>query len=210
MIKKIVKGKILNNYGEPIHNCKVELYLKKLRNDQLLITTCTDICGKYEIEYSIDENQNILNQCETDNTIPVANIFIKAYICNSTLSESGFDMFCQNQQCSDFIQSDVVYNASDEQTIDIIEGESIIEYPKYDKLTLDIRKLIYDMKIVDLVVDTDHNDIEYVSNLLNISQQEVLFIILSHRIEANYTLLTQRSIISLEGYVFYAFLESNQ
>ena len=207
---KIVNGTVLNTYGEPIINSKVEVYLKYLRSEKLLGESYTDQCGRYSISYNIEKTENNINACQEYDPTLAINIFAKAYICKSTLAETGFDMFCQdNQQCSNYIQSNIVYNASDEETIELVEGGTVIEPPKYDKLTLDIRKLIYDMNIIDLEVNSEHDDIEYVANLLGLTKQEVLYIIICHRLEANPNLRNLRSNTHIDGYVYYPFLELN-
>lgn len=208
MINKIVKGSILNKYGEPIPSCKVELYLKQLRRDILLAETYSDQCGMYSIQYAIDDSKNNSNKCSNENKIPLANIYLRAYICKSSLANTGFDMFCQsNQECTDYIQSGILYDADEEEIIDLIQGNQVKEYPKYDKLTLEIRRLIYNMDITDLEVNSEHNDIEYVSKLLGIDQKQVLYIIICHRLEASPSIGTRSATNHLKGYVYYPFLE---
>jgi Tc toxin complex TcA C-terminal TcB-binding domain/Neuraminidase-like domain len=179
--ENVVFGRVSDTQDRPLPNLVVQALDKDMRSEELLAESITDRDGKYEITW--------LHSQLSGRDRKEADIFIKVFTREkkALLYVSDIDA--------------VRFNAAPREEINItIEMAIQPEVVEYDYLLNEVSFLAEKVAIVDLQETEENRDITFLSKELEISNEKIEHLAVSHRLQAE---------SKIEAAFFYALLRKN-
>ncbi len=164
---KIVHGTVSDGRNNKLANLLVKAFDRDMRSEELLGECLTGAKGEYSISYT-EAQYSSLEKLSAD-------LAVKVYSGggNILLYETDLER--------------VVFNASDDETIDVvISGDIKSEENEFDYIHGEISALIGDVGIPQLQDDDEHRDITFLSKETGISAEKLEHFVVAARLNAEF------------------------
>ncbi|WP_028978199.1 neuraminidase-like domain-containing protein [Sporocytophaga myxococcoides] len=136
-----ISGRISSDRGLPVTNGHIIAYDKRLGGEVAIGEGYTDPFGNYKIVYPKDKLEG------------------------KTSPDIQLGIFEADNNQKEIIRSEIKYNASEEETIDVVIAASKVLRPvEFERLLNDIRPILGDKTLKELKEDETHSDITLIAN----------------------------------------------
>ena len=173
----VVKGLVVYANGKPLTDGLVRAFDKDLRSEEFLWETTTDDEGRYAIHYNAEQFSRA--------DLGSADLIVRTY----------------NPDGLKLANSQIVFNARPEETIDLVVGGEVYRGPsEYDQLVKQLTPLLQGLTFAELTEDEEHQDVTFLSGETGENTFHITFLITAHR-------LAERTDIAPE--IFYGLLRND-